>query len=131
MKLLIDISIVLISLMCATVLSGVIIGKIITRLLKSEPDAQLASAIKSGMGGVGKYIGWLERFLILCFIFIGYFQGIGFILAAKSILRYGEIKSDDDRRFAEYVIIGTMLSFVFAIVIGLLMRHLLGLPVFA
>jgi len=128
MRLLLDILIVLASLLCATLVSGYVIGRLINRLLSSEQDARLAGTIKSGVVGVGKYIGWLERFLILCFIFIGYYQGIGFILAAKSILRYGEIKSDDDRRFAEYVIVGTLLSFVFAIVIGLAMRRLLGMP---
>ncbi len=128
MHLLINVLIVFASLLCATLLSGYVIGLLINKLLRSEQDARLAGTIKSGMAGVGKYIGWLERFLILCFIFIGYYQGIGFILAAKSILRYGEIRSDDDRRFAEYVIVGTLLSFVFAIVIGLAMRRLLGMP---
>jgi len=40
----------------------------------------------------GKYIGWLERFLIITFILVNNYNGIGFILAAKGILRFGEIR---------------------------------------
>jgi len=124
-----NIIIVIASLWASTFFSGWIIIWLFERILKSEQDSSVITAIRKSMNGVGKYIGWLERFLIMCFIFVNYFQGIGFILAAKSIFRFGEIKNDSDRRFAEYVIVGTLLSFAFAIVFGILMRYLLGLPI--
>lgn len=36
---------------------------------------------------------------------------IGFLITAKSILRYSEIKSENDKLFVEYILIGTLLSF--------------------
>lgn len=68
----------------------------------------------------GKWIGYLERVLIFIFVIIGKFEAIGFLLAAKSIFRFGDLKQGDDRRLTEYVLIGTLLSFGIAIVIGLL-----------
>jgi hypothetical protein len=60
----------------------------------------------------GLYIGWLERFLILTALFLQSPATAGFILAAKSIARYPELKSV---RFAEYFLIGTLLSVAIAI----------------
>ena len=47
---------------------------------------------------------------------------IGFLIAAKSILRYGDKDSKGARKQTEYVLIGTLLSFTMAIIIGLLVR---------
>lgn len=63
----------------------------------------------------GKVIGNLERILTLTFILIGQFQAVGFLIAAKSILRY----KDTDTLKTEYVLIGTMLSFGIALALGL------------
>lgn len=60
----------------------------------------------------GLYIGWLERFLVLTALFLQSPATVGFILAAKSIARYPELKSV---RFAEYFLIGTLLSLSIAI----------------
>ena len=64
----------------------------------------------------GKLIGILERILTLTFILIGQYQAVGFLIAAKSILRY----KDTDTLKTEYVLIGTMLSFGIAVVLGIL-----------
>ncbi len=43
-------------------------------------------------------------------------DGIGLLIAAKSILRFNELARDaSDRRASEYVIIGTLASFAWAI----------------
>jgi hypothetical protein len=60
----------------------------------------------------GLYIGWLERFLVLTALFLQSPATVGFILAAKSIARYPELKSV---RFAEYFLIGTLLSITIAV----------------
>ncbi|WP_343486244.1 DUF3307 domain-containing protein [Allomuricauda sp. d1] len=62
----------------------------------------------------GRVIGLTERWLVLVFVFINQFSAIGFLLAAKSILRY---RSEQEEGFnkTEYVLIGTLLSFAFAI----------------
>ncbi len=69
----------------------------------------------------GKVIGNLERILTLTFILIGQFQAVGFLIAAKSILRY----KDTDTLKTEYVLIGTMLSFGIALALGLAVPLLL------
>lgn len=66
----------------------------------------------------GKWIGYLERVLILTFIFTGNAEGIGFLLAAKSIFRFGELSKAKEIRTTEYVLIGTLASFVVAVVVG-------------
>jgi hypothetical protein len=61
----------------------------------------------------GLYIGWLERFLILSALLLQSPAAVGLILTAKAITRYPEFKS---ARFAEYVLIGTLLSVSLAFV---------------
>ncbi len=46
----------------------------------------------------GKWIGIIERFLVLTFSIIGKFEAIGFLLAAKSVFRFNELKNPDDRK---------------------------------
>ena len=64
--------------------------------------------------GAGRVIGHLERGLIFALVMFGQAQGVGLLIAAKSILRFGAVK--DDRRLSEYVIIGTLASFGWALV---------------
>ncbi len=55
----------------------------------------------------GKIIGGIERLLFFFFVLTGHYGSIGFILAAKGITRFKEL---DDKNFAEYFLIGTLLS---------------------
>ena len=71
----------------------------------------------------GRLIGILERILVVIFVLIGQFGAIGFLIAAKSILRY----KDTDLLKTEYVLIGTMLSFGIAVLVGLLIQLILTL----
>lgn len=73
-----------------------------------------------GLPNAGKWIGFLERILILTFIFTDNIEGIGFLLAAKSIFRFGELNRSKDLKVTEYVLIGTFLSFTVAILTGYL-----------
>ncbi|MDF2988761.1 MAG: hypothetical protein K0R50_4271 [Eubacterium sp.] len=61
----------------------------------------------------GAIIGSLERILIVFFISINQYSALGFILTAKSIARYDAIAKD--RMFAEYYLIGTLVSVVFSV----------------
>ena len=38
----------------------------------------------------GKWIGYLERILILTFMLTNSIEGVGFLLAAKSVFRFGD-----------------------------------------
>lgn len=70
----------------------------------------------------GRVIGLLERVLLYLFILQGQYGAIGFILAAKAFTRF---KALDDRPFAEYVLIGTLLSACLALAAGGVVHRLL------
>lgn len=71
-----------------------------------------AAAVKIGRKA-GAIIGFLERILIVYFMSIEQYSAIGLILTAKSIARYDKITKDQD--FAEYYLIGTLASVLFAL----------------
>jgi len=95
-------------------------GKLIGRLTRAW-QAQLVAAYGQGLRHGGLWIGCLERLLILTFVLLNQYQPIGFLLAAKSILRFGEVSGSkpENRKMAEYVIIGTMLSMLIALLVGI------------
>lgn len=80
--------------------------------------AQVPMVGDDELPNAGKLIGILERILTLTFIIIGQFQAVGLLIAAKSILRY----KDSETPKTEYVLIGTMLSFGVAIMLGILIN---------
>lgn len=49
----------------------------------------------------------------------------GFLITAQSILRFSETKKESGRKEAEYILIGTLISFAFAILTGLLINQIL------
>jgi len=98
-----------------TIISGIILcvpvgGNLIAVLVSRFAD-ELRDNDIAGLKQGGKYIGWLERFLVMLLLLMDQPNGIGFLIAAKSILRFGEIKDPSQRKVAEYIIIGTFLSF--------------------
>lgn len=68
----------------------------------------------------GKYIGILERLLVFTFVISGHWDAIGFLVAAKSVFRFGDLKDSGNRKLTEYILIGTLLSFGIAIVTGMI-----------
>lgn len=77
------------------------------------------------LADAGARIGMLERFLILTFVLSNQMAAIGFLLTAKSVLRFGDLYEDRDRKLTEYVLLGTMLSFSITLTLGLITRYLL------
>jgi len=63
----------------------------------------------------GKLIGNIERVLLFLFILFDSLAAIGFVIAAKSIARFEELKQ---KNFAEYYLIGTLSSALIAILTG-------------
>lgn len=80
--------------------------------IQKEKNKSLAEA--------GRYIGILERLLTFVFIVTDHWEAVGFLLAAKSVFRFGDLKESKDRKLTEYILIGTLLSFGIAILTGLL-----------
>ncbi|RKE94990.1 DUF3307 domain-containing protein [Ichthyenterobacterium magnum] len=68
----------------------------------------------------GKYIGILERILVFTFIIADHWEAVGFLITAKSVFRFGDLKESKHRKLTEYILIGTLISFGIAIAIGLL-----------
>lgn len=84
---------------------------------------------KDSLPGGGKMIGLLERGLIYVLVLAGLPIGIGFLVAAKSVLRFETAKEGDlaeNRKRSEYVIIGTLASFGWAILVSLAILFLLA-----
>lgn len=75
----------------------------------------------------GKYIGMLERLFVFSFVVMAEWQAIGFLIAAKSVFRFGDLSRAKDRKLTEYILIGTLLSFGFAILLGVLYQYFLPL----
>ena len=109
--------------------AGFLIGKI------TEPwRNDIEQVFSNGLKKAGLWIGCLERVLVLTFILIHHYEAIGFLLAAKSILRYGELNKSEEKKIkmadiqkkTEYILIGTMLSFLSGTAIGLLASWILS-----
>ena len=77
----------------------------------------------TSLQNAGQWIGYLERCLILTFILVGFNEAIGFLLAAKSIFRFGELSKGQEIKTTEYVLIGTLASFTIAILRDLYYVH--------
>ncbi len=75
----------------------------------------------------GKYIGMMERLFIFFSVITGFWQGVGFLLTAKSILRLGTSKDVKNMKLTEYILIGTFLSFGLGILIAVLYNYILPL----
>lgn len=78
----------------------------------------------------GKYIGILERLLVFVFICTNHFEAVGFLLATKSVFRFGDLKESKERKLTEYILIGTLLSFGIALFVGLLTQYILQIGIF-
>nr|WP_243721518.1 hypothetical protein [Macrococcus goetzii] len=81
---------------------------------------------------VGLMIGYIERLLILMFIAFGEYTAIGLVIASKSILRFNDLKDDKPNnnlekidKTSEYILLGTMLSLLIGVVLGLILKNLL------
>lgn len=70
----------------------------------------------------GMYIGILERLLICIFVFYEIYQGLILLGAMKTLARF---KMFENKAFAEYYLIGTLLSLLAAILCGFLLQRLL------
>ncbi len=99
---------------------SVVIRSIISKW-SPEPIAEGSQSLEKA----GNFIGVLERLLVFTFVVTNNFEAIGFLLAAKSIFRFGDLKESRERKLTEYVLIGTLLSFGIALLAGILFQKLI------
>lgn len=72
----------------------------------------------------GARIGMLERLLVLTLVLLDELTAVGFLLTAKSVLRFGDLRARRDRKLTEYVLLGTLLSVTATLALGLAVRQL-------
>jgi hypothetical protein len=107
--------------------AGVLVGYLVRPYLDEleKGQANPAAGIRGWSAG-GRAIGQWERALIFLFMLMNQPAGVGFLVAAKSVFRFGELKDRENRMEAEYITIGTLMSFTLAIGAGWLTARLLG-----
>lgn len=105
--------------------SSILIGKMTQQWSQEINGNNDEYSGTAGLNNAGKWIGIVERIMILTFVLINQFAAIGFMLAAKSVLRFGDLKDSKDQKKTEYIIIGTFLSFMVAVFTGLFVRELI------
>lgn len=95
-----------------TNIGNILIKKVLA--LRSNPDDNLESVSKKGNGSL---IGNLERILFFIGVVLQNWTLIGIIVALKTIGRYNKL---DNQEFAEYFLIGSFLSLLYSILLGLI-----------
>jgi hypothetical protein len=96
-----------------------IVRGVLSRFPSVSPDGTGIGEIEYSMG---RTIGTLERQLMLILILLNQWTALGFILAAKSAARLPEIRARIDVDYAEYYLIGTLVSVTVALVGGVVVR---------
>jgi hypothetical protein len=93
--------------------AGILIGQLTKQWRDKLPEAE-------NLANAGKWIGIVERIIILIFVLYGEYSAIGLLVAAKGIIRFNE--KDRQEIKTEYLVIGTLLSIVLAIITGLVVK---------
>ena len=113
------------SLILATALVFVTFASAVIIKVSIAPwDPEKEGDRDNSLSRAGRFIGILERLFVFVFVVTGQWQAIGFLLAAKSVFRFGDLKESKDRKLTEYILIGTLLSFGMAILTGLIYLNL-------
>ncbi|MGB5941447.1 MAG: DUF3307 domain-containing protein [Leeuwenhoekiella sp.] len=89
-----------------------------------KQNLEMTSNSSTSISGAGKIIGILERLFVFGFILLNAWSAIGFLIAAKSVFRFGDLSEGKNRQLTEYVLIGTLVSFGIAIIAGLIFNYL-------
>jgi hypothetical protein len=117
--------VIMAGLILTTQVGGVVVGIEVQPYLvdltkpKGQENQSIIAAKKEAQRGLmkgGRVIGQLERGLIFFLAMIGKPEAVAFLIAAKSIFRFGELNDREHRAEAEYITIGTLMSFTWGLV---------------
>ncbi|WP_353183672.1 DUF3307 domain-containing protein [Parapedobacter lycopersici] len=108
---------------------AVFVPAVVIRMLIAQWSPETREMPEASLVKAGRFIGILERLFVFIFIITHHWEAVGFLLAAKSIFRFGDLRQGKDRKLTEYVLIGTLLSFGSAILIALAYLYLLPLTI--
>jgi hypothetical protein len=95
--------------------AGILIGQLTKKWRDQIPDAPT-------LGNAGKWIGIIERIIILTLVFNHQYAAMGLLITAKSLLRFSETNRAEIK--TEYLLIGTLISITLAILVGLIALEL-------
>lgn len=101
-----------------TLPTGILIGQFTKKWREQITDA-------ATLGNAGKWIGIIERIVILTLVLNHQYEAIGLLIAAKSLLRFSEANRPEIK--TEYLLIGTLISITIAILTGLAALKLISL----
>lgn len=125
----IDVLVVVVGIILVVSVGAIVVGKAVDPFLlqmrASSKESDERAIPRHGFEQGGRLIGQLERALILLFVLANQLSGVGFLIAAKSILRIGEVKDRSHRMEAEYIIIGTLISFLWGLAAAFATKWLL------
>jgi hypothetical protein len=77
---------------------------------------------RTGLELAGRWIGMLERLLVFVAVLAHIESLIGFVIAAKAVLRLPEAREKWSRELAEYYLVGSLASLAWALVISFAVR---------
>ena len=105
----------------------IFVSAIIIKTIINQWNPESENKSDQSLAKAGRFIGILERLFVFIFIITNHWEAIGFLLAAKSVFRFGDLSSSKDRKLTEYILIGTLLSFGIAIATGIFYRYFMQL----
>ena len=95
-----------------------VVSSHIVRLLITKWDIGRDKEVGHTLPAAGSYIGMLERLFVFALVIMDEISGIGLLITAKSVLRFNNLKDAKDRQLTEYILIGTLISFGIAALVG-------------
>jgi len=99
-----------------TLPAGILVG-----LLTKQWREKINGENLDGLSNAGKWIGVIERIIVLILVLHNQYEAIGLLVAAKSIVRFNE--KDRQEIKTEYLMIGTLLSIGIAIITGVAIKN--------
>ena len=93
--------------------AGILIGQVTQKWRDKIENAE-------SLANAGKWIGIVERIIILIFVMQSQYSAISLLVAAKGIIRFNE--KDRLEIKTEYLVIGTLMSIGLAIVTGMAIK---------
>lgn len=114
------VAVVITGFVLATLVAGELIAICLRPFLQSIGTVAGESA--PALANAGRVIGWIERAIIYAAVLVGRPEAAALIVAVKSLARLDELKAG---AFVEYFLIGTLLSLLSALGVGVTVDHLI------
>lgn len=96
-----------------------IVLRYLLQIMRLDALGEKSREVDESEYNTGRVIGLLERIFVFIFVLAGQYAAVGFILAAKGVARFQDFKS---RTFAEYVLIGTLISTLLAMIMAFISK---------